>query len=294
MEVKLLGTSAAEGWPALFCRCDACAKARRLGGKNIRTRASALIDNSLKIDFSPDTLQQIVKFDIDLQCLSGVLITHAHDDHFAPAELQYRGEHFVPTPINQPLPIYGPPEVKERLTQLYDLSKLPLTLITLEPWKTQRAGQYLITPILAQHDRDIACYNYIIEGPNGERLLYASDTGWYEKPTWRFLETTRLDGIVVEATKGMQEDGYMAHLCIPEVVRLRTDLIASGSLRPDAPVVATHLSHLCGLLHEELEAIMTPQGIQTGFDGMSFMLSNCGGRAADTVRKSEKRFDGAI
>jgi len=34
MKVKILGTAAAEGWPALFCRCPACQRARKLGGKN--------------------------------------------------------------------------------------------------------------------------------------------------------------------------------------------------------------------------------------------------------------------
>lgn len=37
MKIKYWGTGASEGLPAVFCDCENCQKARRLGGKNIRT-----------------------------------------------------------------------------------------------------------------------------------------------------------------------------------------------------------------------------------------------------------------
>ena len=48
MEMILLGTAAAEGWPAPFCACVHCNAARSRGGANIRTRSGALIDDELK------------------------------------------------------------------------------------------------------------------------------------------------------------------------------------------------------------------------------------------------------
>ena len=66
MKIKFLGTAAAEGFPAVFCNCEYCNKARELGGKNIRTRSQAIIDNKLLIDLPADTyfhfLQNILKF----------------------------------------------------------------------------------------------------------------------------------------------------------------------------------------------------------------------------------------
>ena len=38
MKIRFLGTAAAEGWPAVFCACESCKRAERLGGKDIRTR----------------------------------------------------------------------------------------------------------------------------------------------------------------------------------------------------------------------------------------------------------------
>ena len=55
MKIRYLGTAAAEGWPALFCSCPICTHAREHGGKNLRTRTQAILDDDLLIDFPPDT-----------------------------------------------------------------------------------------------------------------------------------------------------------------------------------------------------------------------------------------------
>ena len=53
MKIHYLGTAAAEGWPAVFCQCDACKAGKEMGGKNIRTRSSVLIDDELFARPSP-------------------------------------------------------------------------------------------------------------------------------------------------------------------------------------------------------------------------------------------------
>src|SRR5690606_25207841 len=59
MNIHFLGTSSSEGWPALFCWCKDCWRARELGGANLRTRSSVHIDDVIKIDFPPDTLHHV-------------------------------------------------------------------------------------------------------------------------------------------------------------------------------------------------------------------------------------------
>lgn len=270
MKMTLLGTSSAEGWPGLFCRCEACGKARQLGGKNIRTRAAALIDDVLKIDFPPDTLYHVIRYNLDLRCLRALLFTHAHDDHFSAPELQYRSEHFVPAPIKEALPIYGPTDVIHCLEHRLDIGHVPVELHPLAPWETVTIADYRVTPIIAQHDPSQMCFNYIIQDPDGATLLYATDTGWYHEPTWEFLEAFALDAIVVECAKGPVEGGYMAHMCIPEVIRMRNRLIARGAFHPESPMITTHFSHLGGLMHDELNAVLNPHGIEAGYDGMTF------------------------
>jgi phosphoribosyl 1,2-cyclic phosphate phosphodiesterase len=287
MEITLLGTSSAEGWPGLFCRCDACLKARHLGGKNIRTRTTALIDDILKIDFPPDTLYHVIRDNLDLRRLRALLFTHAHDDHFSWAELQYLGRYFVSDEVVTPLNIYGPRDVIQCLAHHLNLDMIPLVLHRLMAWEPTNVAGYTVTPILAQHDPSQECFNYIIEDAEGSTLLYATDTGWYHETTWRFLENTRLDGIIVECAKGPIEDGYMGHLCIPEVIRMRQRLIRCGALRTDAPVITTHFSHLGGLMHDELEAVLKPEGILPGYDGMSLPVEQAAVQPRPHKRRSK-------
>ena len=54
MKFQYLGTAAAEGIPALFCNCDICRTAARRGGKELRMRSGALVNDKLLIDLSPD------------------------------------------------------------------------------------------------------------------------------------------------------------------------------------------------------------------------------------------------
>ena len=52
MKLQYLGTAAAECWPAIFCECPACLEAARRGGKNIRHRSGAIVDDRVLIDLS--------------------------------------------------------------------------------------------------------------------------------------------------------------------------------------------------------------------------------------------------
>lgn len=271
MEIKLLGTGSAEGMPGLFCRCHVCQLARVERGKNLRTRSSTLINGTLKIDLPPDTLHHVLTHNLDLTRVEYLLFTHGHDDHFAMRELQYMSWMFVVEVSETPLNLLGPTDVIERVVGSLNVSDLPLKFQPLCLWEPTRLNGWEITPIQAQHDPSILCYNYLISDGH-KTLLYATDTGWYEPPTWDFLKQAKLDGIVVECSKGPNEGGYMAHLCIQEVIRMRELLLESDVLSPDAPVVTTHHSHLGGLMHEELEQALNPHGVQVGFDGMDFCI----------------------
>lgn len=61
MKLRYLGTAAAEGVPAVFCPCPACAHARKVGGKEVRTRSGAIVDDALKLDFPGDAYMQALK-----------------------------------------------------------------------------------------------------------------------------------------------------------------------------------------------------------------------------------------
>ena len=66
MQIKVLGSAAAEGWPALFCECDICKYAWEHKGKDVRRRTSYLLNDDVMIDYGPDVYGQSLQFDIDL------------------------------------------------------------------------------------------------------------------------------------------------------------------------------------------------------------------------------------
>jgi phosphoribosyl 1,2-cyclic phosphate phosphodiesterase len=271
MKITLLGTGSAEGWPGLFCTCHVCRRSRQLRGRNIRSRSSAMLDGVVKIDLSPDTFHHVVTHDLDLTRLEFLVFTHPHDDHLAPAELQYLSWMFVPEPITRPLPVLGSRSVTDKIKAFLADKELPLDIQCMEPWITVTRGEWSVTPVMAHHDPSNICFNLIVSRA-GKSLLYATDTGWYDPPTWQFLERAKLDGIVVEVSRGPEESGYEGHLSIPEAIRLRERLVSCGTLPRDAPVVTTHHSHLGGLLHDEMEALLNPHGIQVGYDGLTFEI----------------------
>ncbi|MBC7527655.1 MAG: hypothetical protein H7308_08895 [Chthonomonadaceae bacterium] len=272
MEIKLLGTGGADGMPGLFCRCSACLYARLHGGKDLRTRASALIDSTLKIDLPPDTLSQSLKGELDMSAVETLLFTHGHDDHFCLSEIQYLGKHFI-SPPDHPLYLLAPLNIIEQVDLLYANRDLPLCFQVLSLWKTILAGGYRITPLEAKHVTDMECFNYLIqEISTGKTLLYATDTGWWDEKTWSFLVGKHVDGVVMECGMGPIREGYAGHLSIAQIIAAREKLLTQNTITPDTLFVATHLSHAGGFLHQDYEAVLCPHGITTGFDGMTFTL----------------------
>lgn len=116
MKIKFLGTAAAEGWPAIFCECEPCKKAQALGGKNIRTRSSCLIDDEYLVDFPPDTYMHKLRHGLNLAKVEHVFVTHSHSDHFYPKDLGMRLDVFAHVQGDKTLTVYGNSTVKA----LYD------------------------------------------------------------------------------------------------------------------------------------------------------------------------------
>ena len=81
MEILYMGTAAEERIPAMFCHCELCQKALKLGGKNIRKRAQALIDGELLVDFGSDTYDHFIREGRTLWDIQNILLTHSHPDH---------------------------------------------------------------------------------------------------------------------------------------------------------------------------------------------------------------------
>jgi len=269
MKLFFLGTGAAEGIPALFCDCPICTAAKRRGGPEKRTRASILIDDTVKIDLPPDTLAHVHAYpEINLARLQHLLFTHSHDDHFAIRELQYLSPNFAPC-RKGPLNVWATNEIiKKMLPEMEQFfERAPLLFRSIMPFHSVAIGHLEVTPIPAHHRDDELCLNFLLSH-GGRTALYACDTGWYDPQTWDFLATRRLDTVVMECGKGSSLSNYDGHLNVEEVVRVKCRLIDDGALSPDAPFYLTHIAHTGLLLHEEMVELVTPYGMTVAHDGM--------------------------
>lgn len=79
---SIWGRQRRKGWPALFCNCEICKRARAVGGKELRTRTQAVVDQKILIDFPPDSYTHALNYSLQLGKVQHLLITHSHMDHF--------------------------------------------------------------------------------------------------------------------------------------------------------------------------------------------------------------------
>lgn len=273
MEIQYLGTAAAEGLPALFCGCEICKKARKAGGKELRTRTQSLVDGKILIDFPPDTYTHALNYSLQLGQIEHLLISHSHMDHFFPVELIHRHEHFGHNAKGM-LHVYGNEAVEKAFYDavLIDRFKVhPLDeavkFVRLEPFGDFTVDGYHIIPVPADHDKRETCYIYIIE-KDGKCLLYGHDTGM--KLSGEALDcifSHKYNLISLDATMGKKHsDGY--HMGLPDAIAFAGMLEERGCIHKDAVKVVNHFSHNGEMTHGQLEEFAKENGMVASYDGM--------------------------
>ncbi len=277
MEIQYLGTAAAEGWPALFCDCEICKRARKVGGKELRTRTQSIVDGKILIDFPPDTYTHALNYSLQMGQIQHLLVTHSHMDHFFPVELIHRHEHFGHNAKGM-LHVYGNEAVERAFYDavLIDRFKAhPLDeavkFVRLEPFVGFMADSYHIVPVPADHDKREICFIYIIE-KDGKCLLYGHDTGMkLSEEAWECIFNHKYDLISLDATMGEKHsDGY--HMGLPDGIAFITRLEERECIQPDTVKVINHFSHNGGMTHGELEAFAQEHGLIAAYDGMKISI----------------------
>lgn len=279
MEIKYLGTAAAEGWPALFCSCPSCMTARKLGGKNIRTRAQAVIDEKLLIDFGPDTYLHTIRDGLRLYEINHCLITHGHCDHFYPTDLVMKGSPYALNGKKEPFHIYGTKRIFELYSRMRDIDDDSPDLDAcvkfqeIHVFETFCVQNYKITPLRAVHNPEECCLIYLIEDDKGKTILYGHDTAFFPEDTWEFLEGKKIDLVSLDCTMGVLEDGA-THMGYQGNIRTRERLINIGCTHANTIFVLNHFSHNCGkgISHEEMEILGQKNGFLTAYDGFKIEI----------------------
>lgn len=272
MKLRFLGTAAAEGWPAIFCECDGCVKARKNGGKDIRHRCSYMIDDDTLVDYGPDTYAQCVAYGLDMTNVTRMFISHGHSDHFVPRELDWRSKGYCQ--ITKNLDLYANQHVLDLLSKalykpLDEMYLWHMTAHCVLPGDTVVSGDVKATAVLANHaGPEQIPLNYIIER-GGKTLFIGTDSGLWCDESWQILERFKLDAAIIECTCGIKFADYKKkHLGANGTLEARDEMQKRGILKTNAQVVTSHFSHNCMNMHEEFENFFVPKGIQVAYDGL--------------------------
>lgn len=274
MKLKYLGTAAAEGVPALFCFCPVCRRAAELGGRNIRTRSQALIDDKILIDLPPDTYMHVLNYGLDLKEITTLIVTHSHPDHLYATELEMRNPGFAHAPEGigeKPLNIFaskiaGVPI--RRIIEEEEIDENTVKLNCVEAFKPFEAEGYVITPYKASHAKIAGPFIYSIS--DGKKtLLYAHDTGYFLEETWEALKKINpyFDFVSLDCT-GMLLNYTGNHMGIDACNDVREKLIEIGCADENTKWCYQHFSHNGLLTYDEMVPIAQERGFLVAYDGM--------------------------
>ncbi len=269
MKFTYLGTAAAEGFPAVFCNCRYCKEARRLGGKNIRTRSQAIINDDLLIDLPADTYHHFLTNNIEGDKIKYLLVTHSHSDHFYYDELEMHHGAYAYDMRNEELEVYcGEGTYKKIISEKGPLKNVKVTL--LEPYKKLELGKYSVTALPARHYFGDGAFFYLIQ--SDKTVLYAHDTGYFYEEVFAFLKKEQIvmDMISLDCTcVDITVSDEASHMGIANINRVVDRLRENKTITDDTVIIINHFSHNGNPLHDVLEVRVRDKGYLVSYDGMA-------------------------
>jgi adenosylcobinamide kinase/adenosylcobinamide-phosphate guanylyltransferase len=227
VRIEVLGSGAADGWPNPWCPCASCRAALEEGV--IRAQTSVLVDGRLLLDLGPTVGLSAAAQRLSLRDVETVCVTHRHVDHHFPQAWVWRyWAHDA-----RPLTVVAPPRVLADAKPHLD----ELTSVAARPGDVHDVQGYVIRPVEANHPDDAVLYD--VTGPDGARLLYATDTGVLPDATVAALRDRAFHVVVLE----LAGTPIPSHLTLDtwpgQVQRLRE----VGAVTDATDVAAIHLGH---------------------------------------------------
>ncbi len=256
IKVTLLGTGTSTGIPVIGCGCRVCTSS---DPRDTRTRCSCYVDADgvrLVIDTGPDFRSQVLREGIDQ--VDAVLFTHHHFDHVAGVDdlrpFLFRNR--------CPIPCFARKNTADVLQDMFnyifedgsypgvpDLDLHEVAGVFDVGSRTDSEQRIRVTPIDASHG-ELPLYGYRIG-----RFAYLTDTNRIPDASLDLLRD--LDVLVLDA---LREERHPTHFTIDEAVETALHIGAEETY-------LVHMTH--SILHEEVDRRL-PDGIQLGYDGLSF------------------------
>ena len=219
MNLTVLGTGTADGWPTPRCSCSSCTTARLSG--SLRGPTSALLDGALLLDCGPETPYAAQHAGVDLTGLRHVLLTRA---------VPRTAWHLL---RDRAVDVLGSPRVVVQLRA----EGFPDARV-LGPGDRLTLGAYQVRGLAGSHDGVV----YDVAGPSG-RLLHAPTTGPLPGSTVEALRGAAFHLVLLDETGGDQLDPGTATLDLRSFPEQLLRLRGVGAVTDSTDVVAVHLSH---------------------------------------------------
>lgn len=273
MKIKFLGTAAYEGVPALFCNCRVCKLSREVGGRNIRSRSQALVNDELLIDFNADTVMHYQKYLFDWNKISDCLITHAHCDHLYIDDVEIAAEGY--SHDHGPINFYVGKDGYEKLKPICDKTHGGATVVLVGAGdRFVTTSGYAVTAMRADHVQDMDCLIYAVE-KDGKRLLYAHDSGYFYEQTWKMLKAVgRFDLVSLDCTGclGLGGQWRQSHMSLGTDLEAVERMKSLGIVDGKTVVVVNHFSHNGGQTHDEMCEQAEKRGVVVAYDGLEIIF----------------------
>lgn len=259
--LTFLGTGAGCGVPAFFCTCPACEEARR-EPRARRGDCGVIVRNeqTLLLDTPPDLRHQLEREGVcAVDC---ALWTHAHFDHLGGlGELEY----MIRLVTQTPLPCLASPAARAGILAEFHYLDDILDFRELSPFDAFTFDGVRYTALPVTHAP--GTYGYLMEGPDGRRTFYASDTGALPPAT---AERVRgVDALIMDATFWGRNWNPESHHSVQETIE-------EGLTLGAGTVYLTHLAmhYDTPVTLAELETHLEPYGgrVRPAADGLTIAL----------------------
>lgn len=280
------GTSAAEGIPSPFCRCENCQQARREKGKYQRKRSSFRVSDSIMLDLGADAVQQSFLYG-DLTEVNHVLITHTHEDHLNQHMLMEAfwayGEY-----RHEPIHYYLTEQAYEIIDKWRENEWILKGMVP--GWEERKIVQFHqlkygqrieidgvgVTPFKGNHKGNMkeTTGMYLLELPDGRKVFYGLDSGPYFKETLEALKGFYIDIFISEATGGTRPSApESTHMNLEHVRNLMTQLTEQGTVDEKTVLYLTHINHRTGYdqMVEGVEKLQFPMKTIVAWDGLKIL-----------------------
>lgn len=270
MKIKFLGTAAYEGIPSLFCQCETCKKSMQLGGRNLRSRSQAIINEDLLIDFPPDTVWHFQRYGLDWSKITNCLITHSHSDHLYSEDIKIIRRDYCHV-NNYRINYYSGEKTYQEINDIIinEPDKYQdMGANKLEAGKIYKIGKYEVMPLIANHDIDSSPLIFAISDGQ-KKILYSNDTGYYFEETWDNLKKIgKFDLVSLDCTGCTQNGWVNGHMCIETNLKVFERMLKENIIDEKTIKVVHHFSHNGQATYDEMVEATKDLGIIVSYDGL--------------------------